>query len=85
MNNQTITIYVIQATHKHGSDGQNIITTTLPEGLRELTQREWDNLDECYAFSGTPTIVYRKQLTMAELAEGITFDDLRYEIIGVIG
>ena len=84
MNNQTITIYVITETHKHSSDGQNTITTTLPEGLRELTQRELD-YDECYAFSDGPTYVYRKQLTMAELAKGITFDDLRDEIIGVIG
>ena len=80
----TITIYVIQDTSNYGSDGQNIITTTLPEGLRELTQREWD-YDECYAFSDGPTYVYRKQLTMAELAEGITFDDIRGEIIGALG
>jgi hypothetical protein len=85
MNTETITIYIIKATDKYGSEGQNVITTTLPEGLRELTQREWDNLDECYAFSGTPTIVYQKQLTMTELAEGITFNDMREEIIGAIG
>ena len=85
MNTETITIYVIQATHKHGSDGQNIITTTLPEGLREITEKDEFYLDECYAFSGGPTFVYQKQLTMAELAEGITLYDLRDEIIGVIG
>lgn len=84
MNTETITIYVIQDTGKYGSDGQNIITTTLPEGLRELTQRELD-YDECYAFSDGPTYVYRKQLTMAELAKGITFDDLRGGIIGALG
>lgn len=85
MNTETITIYVIKATHKHGSDSENIITTTLPEGLREITEKDEFYLDECYAFSGGPTFVYQKQLTMAELAEGITLYDLRDEIIGVIG
>ena len=84
MKTETITIYVIKDSSKHGSDGQNIITTTLPEGMRELTQREWD-YDECYAFSNGPTYVYQKQLTMAELAEGITFDDVRDKIIGALG
>ena len=85
MNTETITIYVIKATHKHSSDSDNIITTTLPEGLREITEKDEFYLDECYAFSGGPTFVYQKQLTMAELAEGITLYDLRDEIIGVIG
>ena len=81
----TITIYVLQYTGKHGSDSENIITTTLPEGLREITEKDEFYLDECYAFSGGPTFVYRKQLTMAELAEGITLHDMREEIIGIIG
>jgi hypothetical protein len=42
-------------------------------------------LTEGYECSEGPTFVYQKQLTMEELAKGITLYDLRGEIIGVIG
>ncbi len=84
-NTETITVYSLQPTRKHSGVGQNVTTTALPEEVRPATAEDKSYLDERYAFSGGPTFVYQKQLTTAELVEGITFDDLRDAIIGVIG
>jgi len=81
-----IPIYTIQNLGQtDGCEAYDVITTTLPEGLRPPTTRDEYCLTEGYECSEGPTFVYQKQLTMEELAQGITLYDLRGEIIGVIG
>lgn len=77
------TIYLIRDASKYGNPSDDVVTTTLPEGLRIPTEAELET--DWYAFSSMPKFVYRGEISQEALAEGTTLGDMCGELIGVIG
>ena len=82
--------YRYKATHlldlrrlEAGNPSEDVVTTTLPEGLRNPTEAELET--DWYAFSSMPKFVYRGEISQEALAEGTALGDMCGELIGVIG